>query len=193
MPRDIPKALQDKLAAKKVFVADLLEFHFGTTLYFTTANIDLSYDSATAPDSGANSYIAQGLFLNYKDIVENSDLRVGTLDLSFTAVDPTMVAVLINNDFIDKRVVLYRAVLNDDYSFTSNDVFTIFDGRVSGWKLTEGTNSANVVLSVASFFADFNRTNGRRTNPASQNLHFSSDKGMDFSPQIVKDIKWGRP
>ena len=104
-----------------------------------------------------------------------------------------MIAVLINNDFIDKRVVLYRAVLNDDYSFTSNDVFTIFDGRISGWKLTEGTQTANVVLSVASLFADFNRTNGRRTNPASQNLHFSGDKGMDFSPQIVKDIKWGRP
>ena len=131
--------------------------------------------------------------MNYKDIVENSDLRVGTLDLSFTAVDPTMIAVLLNNDFIDKRVVLYRAVLQDDYSFTSDDVFTIFDGRISGWRITESKNSASVALSVASFFADFNRTNGRRTNPASQNLHFSSDKGMDFSPQIVKDIKWGRP
>ena len=193
MPRDIPKALQDKLAAKKVFVADLLEFHFSTALYFTTTNINLSFDSPTAPDSGANTYIAQGLFLNYKDIVENSDLRVGTLDLSFTAVDPTMLAVLLNNDFIDKRVVLYRAVLQDDYSFTSDDVFTIFDGRISGWRITESKNSASVALSVASFFADFNRTNGRRTNPASQNLHFSSDKGMDFSPQIVKDIKWGRP
>ncbi len=193
MPRDIPKALQDKLAEKKVFVADLLEFHFSTALYFTTANINLSYDSPTAPDSGANTYIAQGLFLNYKDIVENSDLRVGTLDLSFTAVDPTMVAVLLNNDFIDKRVVLYRAVLQDDYSFTANDVFTIFDGRISGWRITESQNSANVNLAVASFFADFNRANGRRTNPASQNLHFSGDKGMDFSPQIVKDIKWGRP
>ncbi len=193
MPRDIPKALQDKLAEKKVFVADLLEFHFSSALYFTTANINLSYDSPSAPDSGANTYIAQGLFLNYKDIVENSDLRVGTLDLSFTAVDPTMIAVLLNNDFIDKRVVLYRAVLQDDYSFTANDVFTIFDGRISGWRITEAQKSATVNLAVASFFADFNRTNGRRTNPSSQNLHFSGDKGMDFSPQIVKDIKWGRP
>jgi hypothetical protein len=193
MPRDIPQALQDKLAAKKVFVADLIEFHFTTPLYFTTSNISLAYDSPTAPESGTQTYIAQGLFLNYRDIVENSDLRVGTLDLNFTAVDPTMVAVLVNNDFIDKRVVLYRAVLNDDYSFTGNDVFTIFDGRISGWSLTENNNTANVTLSVASFFADFNRTNGRRTNPASQNLYFSGDKGMDFSPQIVKDIKWGRP
>ena len=45
---------------------------------------------------------------------------------------------------------------------------------------------------IASQFADFLRKNGRRTNPASQNIHFSSDKGMDFSPQIVKDIKWGK-
>jgi hypothetical protein len=193
MPRSISASLQTKLQAKTVFVADLIEMHFDTPLYFTTTNINLSYDSPTAPDAGANTYIAQGLFLNYRDIVENADLRVGTLELSFTAVDPTMIAVLINNDFIDKRVVLYRAVLNSDYSFTSDDVFTIFDGRISGWSLSEEEKTANVTLSVASFFADFNRTNGRRTNPASQNLYFPNDRGMDFSPQIVKDIRWGRP
>ena len=193
MTRNIPAALQSKLEAKTVFVADLIEMHFSTPLYFTTTNINLQYDSPTAPDAGTNTYLAQGLFLNYGDIIENSDLRVGTLELNFTAVDPTMVAVLINNDFIDKRVVLYRAVLGSDYSFTDDDVFTIFDGRISGWSISEEQNTANVSLSVASFFADFNRTNGRRTNPASQNLYFPNDRGMDFSPQIVKDIRWGRP
>ena len=193
MTRNIPAALQSKLEAKTVFVADLIELHFATPLYFTTTNINLQYDSPTAPESGVQTYLAQGLFLNYGDIIENSDLRVGTLELNFTAVDPTMVAVLINNDFIDKRVVLYRAVLGSDYSFTDDDVFTIFDGRISGWAISEEQKTANVSLSVASFFADFNRTNGRRTNPASQNLYFSNDRGMDFSPQIVKDIRWGRP
>jgi len=193
MTRNISTTLQTKLEGKSVFVADLIEMHFSSPLYFTTTNINLQYDSPTAPDAGTNTYLAQGLFLNYGDIIENSDLRVGTLELNFTAVDPTMVAVLLNNDFIDKRVVLYRAVLNSDYSFTSDDVFTIFDGRISGWAISEEQNTASVSLSVASFFADFNRTNGRRTNPASQNLYFPNDRGMDFSPQIVKDIRWGRP
>ena len=193
MTRNISTTLQTKLEAKSVFVADLIEMHFSTPLYFTTTNINIDYDSPTAPESGVQTYLAQGLFLNYGDIIENSDLRVGTLELNFTAVDPTMVAVLLNNDFIDKRVVLYRAVLNSDYSFTSDDVFTIFDGRISGWAISEEQNTASVSLSVASFFADFNRTNGRRTNPASQNLYFPNDRGMDFSPQIVKDIRWGRP
>jgi len=193
MTRNISTTLQTKLEGKSVFVADLIEMHFSTPLYFTTTNINIDYDSPTAPESGVQTYLAQGLFLNYGDIIENSDLRVGTLELNFTAVDPTMVAVLLNNDFIDKRVVLYRAVLNSDYSFTSDDVFTIFDGRISGWAISEEQNTASVSLSVASFFADFNRTNGRRTNPASQNLYFPNDRGMDFSPQIVKDIRWGRP
>ena len=193
MTRNIPAGLQEKLGAKSLFVADLIELHFANPLYLTTTNINLSWDSPTAPDAGANTYLAQGLFLNYGDIIESSDLRVGTLELNFTAVDPTMIAVLLNNAYIDKRVVLYRAVIENDYSFTSNDVYTIFDGRISGWKIKEERNSADISISVASFFADFNRSNGRRTNPASQNLYFPSDRGMDFSPQIVKDIRWGRP
>lgn len=193
MVKNIGAELTTKLSNKQVFVADLIELHFATALYFTTTNIDLGYDSPTAPDAGINTYLAQGLFLNYGDIIESSDVRVNTLELQFTAVDPTMVAVLLNNDYIDKRVVLYRCVLQDDYSFTSNDVYTIFDGRITGWNIREENKTANVTLAVASQFADFNRTNGRRTNPASQNLHFPSDRGMDFSPQIVKDIRWGRP
>lgn len=193
MPRNIPASLQTKLEQKSLFVADLIEMHFATPLYFTTANINLQYDSPTAPESGVQTYLAQGLFLNYGDIIESSDLRVGTLELNFTAVDPTMIAVLLNNAYIDKRVVLYRAVLDSTYGFTSDDVFTIFDGRVSGWLVSEEQNTASLSLSIASFFADFQRTNGRRTNPASQNIYFPTDRGMDFSPQIVKDIRWGRP
>jgi len=193
MVKNIGADLARRLGDKQVFVADLIELHFATPLYFTTTNIDLAYDSPTAPESGVQNYLAQGLFLNYGDIIESSDVRVNTLELQFTAVDATMVAVLLNNDYIDKRVVLYRAVLNEDYSFTNEDIYTIFDGRITGWNIREDTKTANVTLSIASQFADFNRTNGRRTNPASQNLHFPNDRGMDFSPQIVKDIRWGRP
>ena len=68
----------------------------------------------------------------------------------------------------------------------------MFDGAVTAYGIKETENTATVTITIASQFADFLRKNGRRTNPASQNIHFSSDKGMDFSPQIVKDIKWGK-
>jgi len=193
MSRNIGAPLQSKLEGRTLFIADLLELHLATPIYFATTNINLNYDSDTAPDAGVNTYLAQGQFLSYGAVIESSDLRVGTIELNFTAVDTTMVAVVLNNDYIDKRVVIYRAILNDDYSFTSNDVFMIFDGFITGYAISEEESTATLVLTCSSQFADFERTNGRRSNPASQNLYFPNDRGMDFSPQIVKDIKWGRP
>jgi hypothetical protein len=192
MARDIASSLETKLAARTVFAADLIELHLATPLYFTSTNIDIDYDSATAPDSGTNTYLAQGQFLRFSNITESSDIRVGQLDMTFTAVDTTTVSLLINNEYMNKRVVIYRAVLADDYSFTSDDVFTVFDGIIMGYSIQEANDTATVTITVASQFADFERTSGRKTNPASQQVHFPTDKGMDFSAQIVKDLKWGR-
>ena len=192
MTRSIASATQTKLAGRQIFVADLIELQLSTPQYLTTSNIDIDYDSATAPAAGTNTYLAQGQFLDYGNIVESADLRISSIDMTFTAVDTTTIALLMSNDYIDKRVVIYRAVLDEDYSFTSDDIWLMFDGTVTAYTIKETENTATVTITIASQFADFLRKNGRRTNPASQNIHFSSDKGMDFSPQIVKDIKWGK-
>jgi len=192
MARDLASSLQTKLAARTVFAADLIELHLATPLYFTSTNIDIDFDSTTAPDAGTNTYLAQGQFLEFSNIVESSDIRVGQLDMTFTAVDTTTVALLINNEYMNKRVVIYRAVLADDYTFTSDDVFTVFDGIIMGYSIQESQDTATVTITVATQFADFERTSGRKTNTASQQVHFPSDLGMDFSAQIVKDLKWGR-
>ena len=192
MTRDIASATQTKLAGSEIFVADLIELQLSTTQYLTTTNINISYDSATAPDAGANTYVAQGQFLSYGNIVETTDLRIAEIDMEFTAVDTTTIALLTNNDYINKRVVIYRAILGSDYSFTSNDVYLVFDGKVTGYTIRESDKTATVTISCASQFADFERTNGRKTNPASQTIYFPNDKGLDFAPELVKDIKWGR-
>jgi len=192
MTRSIVSSAQTKLASRSLFVADLIELQLSTTLYYTTTNANIQFDSDTAPDSGTNTYTAQGQFLSYGNINETSDLRISSLDLTFTAVDTTTLAQLTNNDYIDKRVVIYRAILESDYSFTPSEVFMIFDGRISGYNVRETNDTATVTVQAASQFADFERLNGRRTNPASQNVHFPNDRGMDFSPEIVQDLKWGR-
>ena len=192
MTRELAVSLQDKLAGRELFVADLIELHLDTALYLTSTNINIDYDSPTAPDAGTNTYLAQGQFLSFGNIVESSDIRVGQIDLTFTAVDTTTIALLLNNDYMNKRVVIYRAILGNDYNFTSDDVFTIFDGSIMAYSIQEQDNTATVVITVATQFADFERTNGRRSNNASQQAVFSSDLGMNFSAQIVKDIKWGR-
>ena len=192
MTRSIASATQTKLAGRQIFVADLIELQLSTTQYLTTSNIDIDYDSSTAPDAGTNTYLAQGQFLDYGNIVESADLRISSIDMTFTAVDTTTIALLMSNDYIDKRVVIYRSILDEDNLFTSDVIWLMFDGTVTAYTIKETEYTATVTITIASQFADFLRKYGRRTNPASQNIHFSSDKGMDFSPQIVKDIKWGK-
>ncbi len=193
MPRSIASATQNKLGGSNIFVADLIEIHFGTTVYYNTSRFNISYDSSTAPDSGTNIYLAQGKFLGYGRVKETTDLRVNAIDLTLSAVDTTTTTQLMNNDFIDKRVVIYRALLNNDLSFTAQDIWMIFDGFITGYAIKESQATSTVTITVASQFADFERTNGRRTNPASQNIHFPDDRGLDFAPELKEDIKWGRP
>jgi len=191
MGRDLSASLVDKLSDRGVHIADLIELHLSTPVYFTSTNINIAYNSPTAPDSGTNTYLAQGQFISFDTVTEASDLRVGTIDLTFTAVDTTTLALLLNSEYMNKRVVIYRVVLGDDYSFSTSDVYTIFDGKITSYGIQEQDRSATVKITVASLFADFERINGRKTNPTSQQLIFAGDKGLDFSPQIVKDIKWG--
>ena len=192
MTRGLGSSQQTEFQGKKIFGADLVELHLSTARYLTTAPINITYDSPSAPDSGANTYLAQGQFLNFSQITESSDIRVNQLIMTFTAVDTTTLALLLNNDYINTRVVIYRVLLDEDYSFTSDDVFTLFDGKITGYQIREEENSATIQVVVASMFADFERLNGRKTNPASQKLHFPDDEGFQYSAAIVKDMKWGR-
>ena len=192
MTRGLGTDQQTEFQSKKIFGADLIELHLSTPRYLTTTNINIDYDSPTAPDSGANTYLAQGQFLSFGNITESSDLRINQLIMNFTAVETTTLALLLNNDYINTRVVIHRVLLDNDYSFTSDDVFTLFDGKITGYQIKETDKTATLAIVVASMFADFERLNGRKTNPASQKIHFPDDEGFQYSAAIVKDMKWGR-
>ena len=197
MPRDILNdTLRGTLKGTSLYLADLIELQLSTTQYLTSAEINLQFDSATAPDSGNNTYLAQGQFLKYSNIKETADLRISTVNLEFTAVDLTTVALLMSNDFIDKRVVIYSVVMDADHEWTTNVVpsanaYMLFDGRISGYGINQTREGATIELSTASQFADFEKIKGRRTNSQSQQIYFPGDRGFEYSPQVVKDLKWG--
>ena len=89
-------------------------------------------------------------------------------------------------------MVIYRAVLDEKLQPQTGQTYQYFDGRIKDFTISESRASAQLTLEIASQFADYERKNGRRTNNASQQRFFASDVGMEFSPQIQTDIKWGR-
>lgn len=192
MPRNLSTTLQSDLAGRKYILGDLVELHLDTPVYFTNGGFDITWDSPTAPDAGDNTYTAQGQFIEFSNVSETADVRVGTIDLTFTAVDLTTVALVLNNDYINKRVVIYRIIFNDDYTFDSDNVFQFFDGRITDYSISETQTSVTLTITCATQFADFEKLSGRKTNDTSQKLFFANDDGMEFASQIVKEIKWGR-
>ena len=192
MPRNLSSGLITSLSGRQIRVADLIEIHLSTPIYFNTSFVDLTYDSVSAPDAGANTYLAQGQFIGLGNVQETKDLKIGTMNIAFTAVDYTTLGYVLNNEYIDRRVVVYRAVLDDNYAIDSTKVFQYFDGRIKDFNISESKETATLAFNVGSQFADFTKISGRRTNSDSQQRFFSGDVGFEFSPQIQTDIKWGR-
>jgi hypothetical protein len=52
--------------------------------------------------------------------------------------------------------------------------------------------TSNVTITAASHWSDFNKKSGRRTNHNSQQIFFNGDKGFEFAPKIMRDLKWGK-
>ena len=63
-------------------------------------------------------------------------------------------------------------------------------GRLLNEIVTE--EETDIIYTIVSHWADFDKVNGRKTNPNSQQKFFSTDVGMEFSALTVQDIKWGR-
>ena len=192
MPRGLDTTVIDALSQRKIITCDLLELHLDPAVYFTNGAYDITYDSPTAPDAGSNLYVAQGQFISFGDIQETADVKVNAIDISFTAVDLTTLGYVLNNDYIDKRVVLHKVLFEIDGSFNSMKVFQYFDGRINEYLIQESEETVFLKLNCASQFADFEKIGGRQTSVASQQLHYPGDLGMQYSNLVARDIKWGR-
>ena len=170
------------LQSDSINTCHLIELKLPTPQYLTDNGFDIDYSS--------NTYVANGYLLDFDASKESKDLRVNSLDIELTAVNQTFISLFLNNNWINRQVIIRRAVLSDSGSIIGT--FIIFDGQITEFEVTEQDDSAEMTLSVASHWADFERTNGRLTNNNSQQFHFSGDLGFQYSANSIRDIKWGK-
>ena len=100
--------------------------------------------------------------------------------------------MLLNENYIDRKVVIYQAFLNDSEALVSSPV-QIFSGRINNPIIKEdiSNNTATLAVNVASQFVDFNKINCRYTNNESQQSFFAGDTGFRFAAASVKELNWG--
>ena len=196
--RGLGNTITDELAKDKITYIDLLELHFdssdGGTQFFT--NGQFSPQVSTTTSGGSQTFNATGQFLSYEMVKETEAAKVNEINIVMSGIyasgSNTVVSILLNKNYVERRVVIHRQFLNTNGTLLGSPVM-IFDGELKNFTIQETEQDSTITMKSASVFFNFEDSNGRRTTETNQLRYFPSDRGMEFASVTTKDIRWGRP
>ena len=184
MARSLSTALRSHLEGNAFIFVKLVKLATaGGTQYLTDAPFDIAYDS--------NTYTAQGSFLGITDVEENADVVVSKSNIILSAIESGNMSTFAETNIINQAVEIYIAYLDPTDNSIIGDPIQTFKGKVVGYNVQDARKTATINLECANSFANFEKTNGRRTNEGSFRIEHPNDRGMEFTDQMF-DFNWGR-
>jgi len=154
---------------------------------------DAPYDITNGVEGSSNTYEAQGQFLGIAEVDENSELTISSIQIEFSALVPAVLSQFATSNIINQDVKIYR-IFYDQATGTNiaDDPILIFQGRIAGYRISDADETATFSLQVDSQFTNFEKVTCRRTNNSNFQREYPDDFSMEFSHQVLKDLKWGK-
>jgi len=194
MSRSLPAPVVLEIAKDSLKYIDLIEVHFdaadGGTKFLTNGQFPFAVSTTTS--GGSQTFVANGEFISFEMVNETDEARINEINIILSGVSTTFTDLFLNNNYVERRIVIYRQFLDSANAAISTPVM-LFDGEIKNFAINDQSDTSQVVIKSASVFYNFDDTNGRRTTEASQQRHYPSDKGMQFASTTTQDIRWGRP
>lgn len=191
MPRTTVSATDTELAKDSINIVNLIEFKQigGSDVHLTDAPVDLAFNDG----DGSDTYLSSRGVLGVSDIQEENEIKIETVNLTLSGIDTANVKLFLDFDYIDRRVLVRRAILDNQYNIVGDPVL-VFDGRLDQPRVLEDFQSKTATLSVSasSHWADFEAQAGRHTNDTEQQVLNSGDTFFAKVTDTQKDVKWGR-
>lgn len=148
------------------------------TIRLTTCGHELQWQGHT--------YLSTPLLLGTDKVRSNSEIRIGTRTLSFTAADATMLALLSGHPQVNRWVTQHEAYLDPIGKIIPDPI------HMHTWLLTgHKQKGSNVEVSLASEWSLFESTSGRTTTTESQKRFYPDDDIFDFVPNSSNEVLWG--
>jgi len=178
----LPAGIQAAILTDHIF-AHLIKLDLTPTpIFLTEANHSISF--------GGDTYLGNGILSVIEAVNLRSEVSTGELRIEFSGADQTIIQSVLANQQINRIVTINKAFLNG--STIIDTPIEIWSGLITGHSIAdERGGEATIQLTVASEWADFEKTIGRRTTLASQQKFFPNDKGFEFAGETAKEIKWG--
>ena len=188
--------LRDEFLRGKSIAVDLVELYLlsqddvtADTVRLCTGGFNIDYNS--------NTYTAQGDFIGFSTVSEDFDVKVGKFSIYLSGVDNTLVNKFTRTHYEGRRVVIRKAFL-DFQPMTLNIIdqpMVIFDGTIYNVSITESAVTCAITVECSTLWADFERTNGRKTNNGSNWLFQGAvtDTAFEKSGYVGNtEFKWGK-
>lgn len=180
---DVTAGVEAALDSAKEQYAHLITFSFSSgDVHLTECGFDLEWSGDT--------YLANGLLLDMDSPKFTEEVRVGEVNVALTAVEQSLLAVLLNTPQYNRQVTVRRAYL-DDNGKVIPDPILIHTWYIISYAVNAGTDEAVISLSLASEWADWDKPAGIRTTDASQRRLYPDDRIFQYSTDVKKDLKWG--
>lgn len=198
-------ANKDEYYRDHTISVDCVELHLKSNtganqcLYLCSGGFDVQFDSSTAPDSGTNTYVAQGNFIGFSGMSEDMDVKVGKFTISLSALGNDYISKFLNTEVEGKRVVIYKCFLSfgpngtDPLALVAAPIM-MYDGTIYNFSIQETAQTCQISVDCSSLFADFERTAGRKTNNWSNWLFQGEqyDRAFDKAGWVGQtEFKWG--
>ena len=188
MARTLTTALKNELLTNEIRPVHLLSIGFATPVNIT----DNSFSLTSSVSGSSTTYTASPFLVATPTFTEETDLTKTSLNITLSGADTTFISTVLNENIVNDTVDIFRGLLDSNNALIADPIL-LYSGNIDTFQISESETESNVILTVVSHWADFDKKSGRQTNNNSQQRFFNTDVGMDYSSQTVLDLKWGRP
>lgn len=141
-------------------------------------------------DDDGDAYLGNGVLLDVEGVSETDTLDVNSVKISFTAVEQSIPALLLQNNQIDRQIKIYRAYLNKDTSVIGKILLSW--GSITEYSIDSDTEGDTIIaITAAGPFSNWEKTSGRNTTSGSMHKYFPDDDSFEFASQIKPELEWG--
>lgn len=153
----------------------------GITVRLTEAMFNVEYDGDT--------YLGNGVLLDIDGAKETSELSVNSTSITFTAAEQSIVALMLQNNQIERPVRIFRAYLDDKGNTIG--VVQLTWGTTTSFTINDDEDSTEIQIEVAGPFSDWEKKSGRASSDGSMRKYFPNDPSMEFASQVQTELEWG--
>lgn len=182
--RGMSAELLAAIAARQVRVATLVEIQLdgASDLYYT--------DGARPITVLSNTYQPAGRLLNFTEITESGTPAADKVTIYLSGADRSLVPILLNADYIARKVVLSLAFLDEDWQLI--DTLQIYWGYIDRPVITDNpdTGECSIGLVVANEYSDWLRRRGRRNTKVECQRYYPDDLGFEFTDYLLRSLYW---